>query len=679
MTVRVGVDVGGTFTDSVCWRDGDIVISKVPTTVPQSEGVIRGIDEFGVAFSEIDSIFHGTTVGTNALIQRNGGPAALVLTAGFGDLLLLQRGDRPHLYDLQWDKVEPVIPRDMIVEAKERLDSSGCVVEAFNVEDTISELTPLIEQGIRSVGVCFLFAYLNDAHEQQLKKRLLATHPELYVSLSSEIAPEWRELERANTVAINAYLAPRLGVYLRELRERLLEARYAHDYFVMQSNGGMITSTRAVDLPCTTLLSGPAAGVQAAAGIAAQAGILDLLSFDMGGTSTDVCLIEGGEPTTTTTTHLERLPMKVRSLAVQAVGSGGGSIAYVDSGGRLQVGPESAGASPGPACYGRGGTRATISDAALVTGILDPDTPLGGDVQLDGELALRAISQVASELGAGATPLEASHAILTLAVDTIAHACRAASVEQGRDPRTLGLFAFGGAGPMFACRVAAELGIQRIIIPPYPGVTSALGLLMCPLRYDFSRTHLGVSSDIDPESLDTTFASLEQDALRVLLTEGFERRSITLMRSVHARYLGQNHELEIAVREGSNEVLDDPIRQLVSDFHSAHSSRYGFVLPERPVEIVTYRVAGLVLFPTVTLPPVPARSPGTTLARAGSRLVHFASDSLEASVYRRSDLCVKDRVLGPSLVVQQDTTVVVHPDFVAEVDERGNLNLSTME
>lgn len=666
--MRIGVDVGGTFTDSVSWRDGQLTIAKVPSTKPQSEGVASAIEALGHALDDDALFFHGTTVGTNALIERDAGPAGLLVTGGFGDLLEIQRGDRPSLYDLKWQRPRSVIERNLVEEVAERLSANGEVVRELDEQSLIQAVDRLVEAGVNAIGVCFLFSYLNHTHERRAREIISERHPTIEVTLSSDIAAEWRELERANTVAVNAYLLKLMSTYLHDLRDRLRATGYEREYFVMQSSGGMLTSALAAELPFMTLLSGPAAGVQAAANLARMSGVENVLSLDMGGTSTDLCLIEAGNAAMQVEAEVDGLPLKVRSLAINAVGAGGGSVAYVDGGGRLRVGPRSAGAQPGPACYGKGGTEPTITDAACLAGMLDPEERLGGRIAVDPQLALSVIEPLGRQLGL--SPMDTATAILKLAVDNIAHASRAATVSAGRDPRGLGLVAFGGAGPMVACAVADELGLSTVIIPPHPGVTSATGLLSCGLQYETSRTVPVSASTVTADELDRVYANLEARAVEVLSAEGFGKDQVQITRSVLARYEGQTHEVEMPI---TPEEFHNP-GSLVEAFGHEHERRYTFRLNDRDVELITHRVTASVDLESMTL------ADDAEVSRVAEprhlREVHFGPEVVQAGFYDRSDLPAGSRIHGPAIVGQLDTTTVIPPGFSGRV-VTGNILLLT--
>jgi N-methylhydantoinase A len=671
MDRRVGADVGGTFTDVAIWQDGQLRISKVPTTDPQSIGVLEALAETDTSGDRKHVLFHATTVATNAVLERRGGPTGLIVTKGFADILEIQSGRRAELYNLHWIRPQPIVPRELVVEVDERVSADGRIVTGLR-EIAIGEAVEcLVAANVMSIGVCLLFAYLNPRHEEMIRDWVSAAYPDVSVSLSSDVAPEWREYERACTVALNSYLVPVMSSYLADLNTGLHGKGYAREYFVMQSTGGVLPSTRARELPFTTVMSGPAAGVQAAAFLAREAGYRDVLSLDMGGTSTDICLVRNGYPLTTGCSELAGIPIKARTIAVRAIGSGGGSVAHLDKGGALRVGPESAGSRPGPACYAQGGTATTVCDAALVVGYLDPTTPLGGRMKLDRTLAIKAVEKLASKLEL--TVVEMARSILRLAVDNIAHACRAASLEAGRDPRALRLLAFGGAGPMFACQIAEGVGMREVIIPREPGVTSALGLLVSPLRCDFSRTTLRLLSKMTQQDYDCFYGDLEKRAKDVLEKQRLGRNDVIWQRSVEARYSGQHHEVEISFDQFTHGNPD----AIADAFHRSHHDLYGFAL-EDDIELVTFRLA-------VEAPPpdFPRTLVGTgdrrTVGSSRHRSVRWPDGILATPVFERSTLSSGSSVYGPAILTQADTTVVLPPGWRLLVDDNANLVMSWSE
>jgi N-methylhydantoinase A len=664
--MRVGVDVGGTFTDCVSVDSTGVVrVSKVSTTSPQSRGMIASMQRLDVDFSEISEVMHGTTVSTNAILQRSGGPAALIVSEGFRDLLELQRGNRSELYRLDYAKARPLVPPQAILEVRERIGSQGDIVKPLDVSSLLPRVGKLFQRGVRSFGICLLFSYLNPRHELELRDVLKNTWRGIHVSLSSEIAPEWKEFERANTTAINAYLVPVVSNYLTEVGELLSRSGFSRDFFVMQSNGGLMTSTVAARFPFRAIGSGPAAGAQAAARVALECGFPNAVTLDMGGTSTDIALVEEGVVARRTETEIEHgLPLKASAVDVHSIGSGAGSIARVDRYGVLTVGPQSAGAMPGPAAYGRGGREATFMDAAVVMGWFDPSLPLGTDeVTIDPDLAARAIEVVAK--AAGTNTEEAADGIIRLGIERIASACRSITVSQGRDPRTMGLVAFGGAGPVVASFIARTLGMRGFAVPAHPGVHSAFGLTTSDFMYDFSRTAPVRSSNASGDAIEAIFKSLEDEARALLVAEGLPLVHVRLVRSVDARYRGQTHEVQVQL--GERFYLND----CLGAFHNRHQELYSYCLPERHVELVTFRVTALAGRERRVRPGgmsnLKEAPPETT------RWIRVGRDLVEARALAREAIGVNQTVSGPAIIHQMDATVLLLPGDEACQDERGNL------
>lgn len=665
MTARVGVDIGGTFTDCVAVdSEGTFHVSKVTTTSPQSQGMIEAIERTGTGFTSIVELMHGTTVATNAILERKGGPAGLVVTRGFGDLLGLQRGTRERLYHLDYSKSAPLVPRNNVVEVEERIGSAGEVVEPLNMESVMPSLQALVASGVGSVGVCLLFSYLNPRHEIALRDAILTRWPELSMSLSSEVAPEWKEFERASTTAVNAYLVPVVARYLDALRLLLRERALSRDFFVMQSNGGLMTSAAAGRFPFKIVGSGPAAGAQAAATVAVQAGCPEALTLDMGGTSTDVAVVEGGEVAARTETEIEHgLPLKGTALDVHSIGSGAGSIAYVDRYGSLRVGPESAGAFPGPASYGRGGKDATFTDAAVVLNWLDPGHALGSEeVAIDVAAATRAVGRVAR--ATGTTVEDAADGIIRVGIEKICSACWTLTVGRGRDPRTMALVAFGGAGPLVASFVARTLRVRTFIIPPYPGAHSALGLVSSNFVYDVSRTMPTRSTEASEGTIEEVFHMLEEDARQLLAAEGLSKRGVQLVRTIDARYAGQTHEVQVRLPRRAFDLA-----RALQAFHRRHAQLYSYRLPNRAVELVTFRVSAIAAraLPMNGAPrPQKDEVPSKLLIRVGS-------DVMDSRCVARTSIPPNVGIAGPAIIQQMDSTILLLPGDQGHHDSFGNL------
>jgi N-methylhydantoinase A len=657
----VGVDIGGTFTDLVCAVDGKLSIHKVPST-PAAPAVafLRGLAELQVRGelpnAELGRRYvHGSTVATNAVLERRGARAALLTTAGFRDILELGRQTRLELYALAPSKHVPLVPRERCFEVLERVDQHGDVLEPLDEAALKEALDAIVASGAESLAIVFLFGFANPAHEQRAGE--LARARGLQVSLSSEILPEYREYERASTTAANAYVAPLMSRYLRALEEHLHRLG-PHRLQVMQSSGGVISVDTACREAVRTLLSGPAGGLVGAQKVAAQAGFDAVISFDMGGTSTDVALCEG-EPLPAGHGTISHLPIRIPLLDIHTVGAGGGSIARMDLGGGLCVGPQSAGADPGPAAYGKG-TLPTVSDANLVLGRLDPSAFLGGRLALHPDRSLAAISALATQLGL--SPEDTAEGVVRVVNVQMARALRKVSVERGHDPRRFCLVAFGGSGPLHACELAEETGIESVLVPRFPGILSALGMLLCDIRKEYSRTWIGPAAG-DLAVQEPLFRALERQAEADLEAEGVPASRRSLQRWIDLRYRGQSSELSLPAPEAGSDLAE----RLCAGFHTAHARRYGYATPETPCEIVTLRVRAV---GRVDAPELPAATHSTSGLPPSQKqcLIRYRGRRLRCPVYSRAELDAGQAWAGPALVTQEDATTWVPPRWEAQVD-----------
>jgi N-methylhydantoinase A len=639
-----GVDVGGTFTDVVVHAAGHRPRAvKVPTTADnQAVGVRQGVEQAwpGAALRLLP---HGTTTATNAVLTRTLARTVLVTTCGFADVLQIARQDRPALYDLSVTRPEPLVPHNRVVTVVERIGPDGKPVIALTDEEIDRVVGELERLEPESVAVSLLFSYAGDEHERRLCEALRKL--DVPITRSSSLLPEFREFERASTCVLNAAVEPVMRRYLSKLSTELPQPTIT----VMTSGGGTASVDFVAAAPVHTLLSGPAAGVVAAGAVARCAGFADAIAFDMGGTSTDVCLIRDGQPEVSTSAQIAGLPFRTPAVGIHTVGAGGGSIAWVDAGGALRVGPRSAGADPGPACYGRGGTEPTVTDAHCLLGHLDPGRELGGGLRLDITAAERAIDTLPESAG-GAS------GILAVVRATMARALRKVSTERGVDPAGLALVAYGGAGPLHATALARELGCRAVVVPPAAGVLSALGLLLAPARYEASRTVMAPAED----DLTEAWQALERQAREELERQGVTGE-ITLSRLADARYAGQSHELRIAA---------DPGADLVELLHSAHREAYGYAIADEPVKIVTLRVVA-------SGDPILSQPPGDwdqgKPVAERSREVGIAGDTVTARVVSRAGLAAGDEVSGPALIEQSDTTTLLATNETAVVDDANNL------
>ncbi|MGA7673223.1 MAG: hydantoinase/oxoprolinase family protein [Nitrolancea sp.] len=647
--VVVGVDTGGTFTDFVLLEDGELRVHKVLSTPSDPAGaILQGLSDLGVG-EELAALVHGSTVATNAVLERKGVKTGLITTEGFRDVLEIGRQTRPKLYAIRVEREPTLVPRDLRVEVTERLDELGDVLIPLDDDSVDEAVSTLARAGVDSVAVCLLFSFANPDHERRVA--LAARGAGLHVSASFEVLPEFREYERTSTVVLNAYVAPIMDRYLGRLEQSLPGAA---TFRIMQSNGGSISATTARQEAARTLLSGPAAGVVGAAYVASAAGFDRSISFDMGGTSTDVALIEG-DVTETTDGSIGGHPTKLPMIDIHTVGAGGGSIAWFDSGGALRVGPRSAGADPGPAAYGRQGSEPTVTDANVVLGRLIPDAFLGGGMRLDREAALKAVTEIAERLDS--TVGEAALGMVRVANANMEAAIRVISVERGHDPRLFTLVAFGGAGPLHACELANALRIPRVLVPSTPGVLSALGMLAADILKDYVQTVM-VGAEQAAERVEPIFAQLEQRGRDDLAREGIAQDQASIERYLDLRYVGQSYELQVPY-EGD---LEAAVRQ----FHDAHERRFGYSDPTERVQVVNVRLKarGIADRPRIDREAV---EPNAVAEPTAVRPVVFGSDSganeLQTPIFDRTTLQPGVRISGPAIVTQYDTTTVLPPGW----------------
>jgi N-methylhydantoinase A len=668
----VGIDVGGTFTDFVVLDSQGLRVHKIPTTpANQSQAIVAGLATLGITDAQI---VHGMTVATNALLERKGAKTALLTTAGFGDLLVIGRQNRPYLYKLVQTRPPSLVADGWRMEVDERLDVEGMVLTKLDEAAVARVAEQLAAGGVESLAIVFLFSFRNASHEQRAADIIRGHLPTLPISLSSAILPEYREVERTATTVINAYVQPLVGRYL----SRLAEALHGSQVRIMQSNGGAIGLEQAAEQPARLVLSGPAGGVVGALDVARQAledAPLHLITFDMGGTSTDVALCPGTIPTTAES-MIGDLPLRLPIIDIHTVGAGGGSVAYVDAGGGLRVGPRSAGALPGPACYGRGGNEPTVTDANLVLGRLDPQGFLGGhgEAGLDSDAALRVLAALGREVGL--SPEAAALGVVRIANAAMERALRRVSVERGYDPRLFTLLPFGGAGPLHACELAEALDIGRILIPPFPGVLSAYGMLVADVVHDAAQTVLQPASElINDPALIAVYTNLARQIQGVLAQEGIAAPELEA--ALDLRYRGQSYELTVPL---SLPLAGPSVAAAVEAFHHSHAQRYGYAMPNEPVMVVTLRVVGR---GPGTRPALPRQKMGgddPSRAYLGERVVWFAADGPEPTpVYAREQLQAGNRLCGPALVLQYDATVMIAPTWNARVDTLGNLWLEREE
>ncbi|MBI2873076.1 MAG: hydantoinase/oxoprolinase family protein [Chloroflexi bacterium] len=654
----VGVDIGGTFTDFAFLRDGRLIVHKVPSTPrDQVQAVVEGLRD--LKLPRDCTLVHGSTVATNALLERKGARTALITTRGFEDVIEIGRQNRPALYDLLYRRPPSLVPRDLRFGVPERVDHQGRVVVPLDPQEVQRVVEQLANAGVEAVAVSLLFSFLNSEHERALGEALGRLGSRPFVSLSSEVLPEFREYERTSTVAVNAYIGPVVSRYVRRLAEATgMPVR------IMQSSGGSIPAELAASQPVRTILSGPAGGVVGATYVARIAGFDHVITFDMGGTSADVSLCPG-RVQATTSSSVGGYPVSVPMIDIHTVGAGGGSIARVDVGGALVVGPESAGAEPGPACYGRG-AEPTVTDANLVLGRMDPRHFLGGRMSLDTASARRALERLGRQMGADA--IGAAQGVVRVVNSNMERALRAISLERGYDPREFTLVAFGGAGPMHACHLAQELGIPRVLVPPRPGILSALGVAIADVVKDYSQTLMLRGEAISRPLLEGAFRDLEARGRREMASEGLPPRSLRAQRALDVRYVGQSYELTVDWPARARDLY----REVARRFHMAHMRRFGYRDEGEPIEVVNVRVR--VVSP-VELPPVfdeAAQGP-TGDALLGHGTVIFNGEATSAALYLRERLHAGEVVPGPAVLFQMDATTVVPPGWVAAADTFRNL------
>ena len=687
---RIGVDIGGTFTDlALIGRDGGrLAIGKVLTDHDDvSRGVMSGLRTIlagsGVSPGDVDVMVHGTTLATNALIERRGVDTALLVTRGFRDILTMGRESRYDIYDIGIELPEPLVRRARVFEVTERVDAGGRVVTPLDEAEVVSLARRLDAEGIEAVAVCLLHAFRNAAHERAVAATFGRVASDIVVSLSSDVSPDIGEYERASTTVANAYVRPIVGRYLDDLATRLRTEGIAVDPMIMTSDGGTIPRTTAVEYPVRLIESGPAGGAVAAVYVGGLTGHRDLIAFDMGGTTAKVCVIEGGEPSRAgqfEVGHADRfvrgsgLPIRAPVLEMIEIGAGGGSIATVDELGFLRVGPASAGANPGPACYGLGGEAATVTDADLCLGYLDADYFLGGRMRLDRERAGRSIAEnVAGPLGISAA--RAALGIHEVVNDNMARAAKVHCLEQGRDPRSYTLVAFGGAGPVHAHRVAAALGMRHILYPARAGVMSAFGFLVSPPAFELMRTATALLSEVDPEAVLSLFAQMEAEGRRLLDGAGVAPRDIRVRREAAIRYRGQTFDLFVPAPAGR--LRPEDLHAMETAFLERYRARYHRTNPGHPIEVVSWRVVVGGPRPDHRPQTVPdARD--TAEGLKGRRQVYTPESGgfEDCPVYDRYALGAGASIEGPAIVEEAESTVVIGRGGVVQADEHNNLHLT---
>jgi N-methylhydantoinase A len=682
----IGVDVGGTFTDIVLadTQSRRILVHKVPTTPDDpSRAVVAGVVELcarhGIPCASIDYLLHGTTIGTNAVLEYKGAVTGMITTAGYRDIVHIGRHQRPQHYSIRQEvpwQDRPLARRRHRLTVAERLaPPRGEVLVPLDEDAVRAAARELRNNSVEAIAICFLFSYLNPEHETRAAELVREEFAGCFVCTSSGVSPQFREFERFTTALLNAFVGPRLKKYIEHLDRGLVRAGLGSDLHVMCSNGGVATAATVAERPVLTLLSGPAAGVLGGAWSGALSGRERLITFDVGGTSADIGIAIDGRfaEATARDTWIGGYPVLAPMIDIHTIGAGGGSIAYVDAGGAFRVGPRSAGANPGPAAYGNGGTEPTVTDANLVLGRLDPDNFLGGAMRLDIGASRRVVGALSVRLGMS---LEAAaEGILTIVNANMANAISSRTVQKGLDPRDFVLVAFGGAGPLHGAEVARLLGIPEVIVPAYPGITSAVGLLTTDLKYDAVRTEFQAGATISLDRLNTDFTAMRDDLVRQLAADGVPPEDTAFERSGDLRHVGQGYELRVPFPDDDVDAV--ALAAVFDHFVELHRREYGHVFADSPIEIVNIRVTGIGRMPKIAAPPPASGSLADAMLKEApcAFRVEAALETVPTAFYRRRDLPVETPILGPAIIVQTDSTTVVPPGATASADRGGNLIL----
>jgi N-methylhydantoinase A len=674
----VGVDIGGTFTDFVGFNleTNEIVVTKSRTTPRELTGGVMGcFKKSRVLLSAVESLFHGTTVVVNSIIERKGARTALVTTLGFRDVLEIGRGNRPSNYALGYDKPAPLVPRGLRFEVRERMAPDGSVVQPISMEDLDAIIEAVEKHRIESLAICFLHSYANPAHEEKAREYLQSVLPELYICTSAEVAREWREFERSSTTVLNAFVGPKVEDYVGQLESNAKQQGFSGRFYLMQSSGGLMTSQRARRYPVGLVESGPVAGMMGAAHVGTLARAKLVIGFDMGGTTAKASVIQDGEPQIAQTCYVDGYgggyPLQIPTVDIIEVGTGGGSLAWVDDLGALKVGPRSAGSEPGPVCFGAGGTEPTVTDANVILGRINADRYLGGEMALDVQAAVRAVQdKIAKPLGIS---LEAAATgILAIANSNMALAVRTLTMEKGVDPKQATLVAFGGGGPLQASAVARELGIPRVIVPTYPSCFSALGMLLADVRHDIVRTCLRPLPSADYTEINRILGELRNEAFLRLQSSGTAGRNAESAAHLDLRYQGQQWTLTVPV--GGDYISAEDATEIRSTFDKMYEARFGHAFPDTATEVVNVRFVATGRQRKPRLPILRGRAGGAP--KAEMRRVHFdEAGVVECPVYRREELLWRDRVAGPALIEENNATTIIGVGDVAIVSEHGFISM----
>ena len=683
MTWRLAVDIGGTFTDVVALEEtsGTLHLAKVRSTPDDpAQGFVNGLEHITqhgeIAAHDVNAVFHGTTVATNAILERKYSELGLIITAGYREALECARQTVPGEFgDITWWIKPPrVVPLERIREISARMDVRGTVIQELDQDEVAAVAQDFRARGIQAVAVSLLHSYRNPEHEEAVRRIIHEVYPDCFISISSDILREYREYERTNTTCLNTALMPLLSAYHTRIEQHLRERDISAPFYIMRSSGGLAQAQEVARLPIAAALSGPAAGVIAATHFGTLSGNQDIITFDMGGTSADICLVEGGQPRMLTEGKVDIYDLKTPMIELHTVGAGGGSVAWLAGGRSLKVGPDSAGANPGPACYGRGGSQPTVTDANLVLGRITP-TIAGGSVSLNLDQA----TQVVAELAAGLKldTIAAAEGILRIAIENIAAGIRTVSVKRGRDPRSYALVAFGGAGPLHACYLADWLGMQHVIIPPNPGVTSAYGLLLTDVRVDLVHTDVQREDRLDVDRIATEIQDLERRVTARLEDEGLLTQATRLNHFVDMRYAGQAYEIRVPVSiDSATSDIQTHLQQAITKFHASHKDLYGYSYAGKElVELVNVGVTGLGLLKRPHVPQAQPAGRSPEQAQTGQTAVYFSKSTLDTPVYDRAALQAGNELSGPAIIQQYDSTTVVEPGWSGRVDQWGTLRL----
>jgi N-methylhydantoinase A len=680
----IGVDIGGTFTDLIL---ADVAqqqtwIHKVPTTVDDpSIGMIQGIQTLcqmaQADYTDIEHVLHGTTIATNTLLTHDGAHTGMITTEGYRDIVHIGRHQRPQHYSIMQDipwQARPLVKRRDRKVVPERLDPKGQVLTPLNEDAARAAILELKDAGVESVAICFLNSYFDSRHEDRVAELAQELFPEAFITTSASIFPQFREFERFTTTCINAFVGPKVQRYIQNLSRSLKEQSVRGELHIMRSNGGVATAEVAGEQPVTLLLSGLAAGVLGGAAAGERSARSRLITFDMGGTSTDIGIVteRGFAEATARDTWIAGYPVMVPMIDVHTIGAGGGSIAYVDEGGAFRVGPRSAGAEPGPVCYDKGGTEVTVTDANVVLNRLDPDHFLGGEMAIYPDKAFAAVQALADRVELDL--YETAAGILTIVNNNMANAIRSRTIQKGQDPRQFALVAQGGAGPLHAAEVALSLGIPEVVVPRYPGITSAMGLLTTDLKHDLIQNEFTLSTDPHLDKLNADLQALEDQVKDQLRADGFSEDQMALQRFADCRYVGQGYELRALVPGG--ELDETALQSVWQQFHDLHTTEYGHAFPENPVELVTLRVTGTGPMPKLSGLPVPTEGDvkeawlktAVTYFRVNGQLEEYSTNFFE-----RDRLPVGGIIEGPAVIFQKDSTVLLPPHSQTTVEANGNL------